>query len=59
MSVWPLVNKLRILQGSVYNLFDFTELDCAPSFLLGFFVVVVVGFFSSFIEGLLLLSRRV
>ena len=37
MSVWPLVNKLRILQGSVYNLFDFTELDCAPSFLLGFF----------------------
>jgi len=32
MSVWPLVNKLRILQGSIYNLFDFIELDCACIF---------------------------
>lgn len=45
MSVWPLVNKLRILQGSVYNLFDFTELDCAPSFLLVFFLLLLLGFF--------------
>lgn len=34
MSVWPLVNKLKILQGSTYNQFDFMELDSAPFFFL-------------------------
>lgn len=46
MSVWPLVDKLRILQGSVYNLFGFMKLDRAP-------------FIYLFFEGLWLLSRGV
>lgn len=41
MSVWPLVNKLRILQGSIYNLFDFMELEW---FFLWFFLVFWVFF---------------
>lgn len=39
MSVWLLVNKLRILQGSVYNLFDFIKLGYVLSFFYLFFVL--------------------